>query len=82
MAGTVLNGVGVYDRELMGQNIAVGHYIVLLSIFYAKRIELTSIKLGYMCSTSTDEKEKNIYKFKAGFTNTVRIKNRHTVSLK
>jgi hypothetical protein len=79
---TAYYGVGVYDRELMAKNIAVGHYVVLYSIYHAKRIGLQSIKLGYMSNSSTDEKEKNIYKFKAGFSNTVRIKNRHFVSLK
>jgi hypothetical protein len=63
--------VGVYDRELMSKNVAVGHYNILSSIYHAKKIGLNSITIGFISSGSTDEKEKNIFKFKAGFTNTI-----------
>ncbi len=64
--------VGVYDRELMSQNIAVGHYNILCSIYQAKKIGLDILHLGFTGKAS-EEKEKNIFKFKAGFTNTLNV---------
>lgn len=64
-------GVGVYDRDLMFKNVAVGHYNMMASVFHAKKIGLNSMHLGYISSSTTDEKEKNIFKFKAGFSGTI-----------
>lgn len=66
-------GVGVYDRELMSKNIAVGHYNILYAIYHAKKIGLNSINLGFLSNVSNNEKEKNIFKFKAGFTNRINL---------
>ena len=75
-------GVGVYDRELMSKNVAVGHYNILLAIYHAKKIGLKSINLGFIMNDAEDEKEKNIFRFKSGFSNSLEVKNRYTVNLK
>ena len=62
-------GVGAYDRDLMKQNIPIGHFPLFSSIIYAKKLKKTSFDLGYIYSDSIDEKEKNIFNFKNGFSN-------------
>jgi lipid II:glycine glycyltransferase (peptidoglycan interpeptide bridge formation enzyme) len=61
-------GVGVYDRTLMARNIAIAHYNMLYSIYYAKKIGLLEFDLGSL-GNSENEKEINIFKFKSGFSN-------------
>jgi lipid II:glycine glycyltransferase (peptidoglycan interpeptide bridge formation enzyme) len=74
-------GVGVYDRKLMAENIAVGHSNILASIYHAKKIGLDTINLGYISSLCENEKEKNIYSFKSGFTSTISTNNRNSAML-
>ena len=64
-------GVGVYDRKLMDENIAVSHSNILSSIYHAKKIGLETINLGFIGAFSEENKEKNIFKFKSGFTPTI-----------
>ncbi len=78
---TAYYGLGVYDRELMTKNVAVGHYNILSAVYHAKNIGLKSISLGYINNVSTDEKEKNIFRFKTGFSNSMKVKNRYEVNL-
>jgi hypothetical protein len=62
-------GVGVYDRGLMAQNIAVAHYNMMYSVFHAKKIGLQYFDLGHYTAGIENEKEANIFHFKSGFTN-------------
>lgn len=62
-------GVGVYDRQLMANKVAVGHYNILKTIYECKSRGLSLLNLGSIAKKSEDEKEKNIFKFKSGFSN-------------
>ncbi|MEP6616488.1 MAG: hypothetical protein ABJA57_07910 [Ginsengibacter sp.] len=75
-------GVGVYDRELMKKNVAIGHYNVFASMLHAKKIGLETFQLGSIPKSSTDQKEVNIFRFKTGFSNTMKVLYRHTAKLK
>ena len=65
-------GVGVYNRELMSQNIAIGHYNILFSIYESKKRGLKTFNLGCISEISNDDKSKNIFKFKTGFANNIK----------
>ena len=73
--------MGVYDRELMAKNVAVAHFNILYSVYYAKQIGLKEFDLGFCLNDNTEIKESNIFKFKSGFTNTIRLKNRILINL-
>jgi len=62
-------GVGVYNRQLMAEKVAVGHYNILKAIYECKNKGLNLINLGSITKNSEDEKERNIFKFKSGFSN-------------
>jgi hypothetical protein len=74
-------GVGVYDRELMAQNVAVAHYNMMYSIFHAKKIGLRQFDLGHHNEGAGNEKEVNIFHFKSGFTNQIASHNKLTALL-
>jgi len=67
-------GVGVYDRSLMAQNKPISHFIILKSIFEAKRLGYNIFEFGDVTETD-DAKYNDISKFKRGFSNTINIKN-------
>ena len=74
-------GVGVYNRELMKKNIAIGHYNMFSAILQAKKIGLSLFQSGFLVSSNNDQKELNIFRFKIGFSNTMKVYNRHTAKL-
>jgi hypothetical protein len=72
-------GVGVYDRELMEQNLPIAHYNILTSINLAKDLGCSKFDLGFINDHSQNEKETNIFKFKSGFSNQIVFKNKFIV---
>mgnify|MGYP000881714766 CR=1 FL=1 len=67
-------GVGVYDRSLMAENKPISHFVILKSIFEAKRLGYNIFEFGDVTETD-DAKYNDISKFKRGFSNTLEIKN-------
>jgi hypothetical protein len=63
-------GVAVNDRQLMKQNIPVGHSILYSSILNAKNIGIKTFKLGVI-DNKHEDKITQINMYKKGFTNTV-----------
>jgi hypothetical protein len=60
--------VGVYDRKLMSQKLPVSHSVVFLAVEHAKEMDLKKFVLGSDFRINS-EKEKNIFRFKSGFSN-------------
>jgi hypothetical protein len=69
-------GVGVYNRELMAQNLPIAHYNILTSILTAKDFNCTIFDLGFINENNDSDKEINIFKFKSGFTNQLLSRNK------
>lgn len=61
-------GVGVYDRKLMAEKVAVAHYNLYYSICVAKKMGLKRFELGSLEFDSKIEKDLSIFRFKTGFT--------------
>jgi hypothetical protein len=72
-------GVGVYDRELMEQNLPIAHYNILTAINLAKSWGCIKFDLGFINNGNQNAKETNIFKFKAGFSNQLIFKNKFIV---
>ncbi len=71
-----LYGVGVYDRDLMYNKLALAHYPLLYSIYHAKKISLKRFNLGAISHKEMEVvKNLNIFKFKRGFATEVSINN-------
>ncbi len=69
-------GVAVYDREMMSQNISLGHGSIYKAIEYLKDLGAKSLNLGYWeTDTELTEKEQHIQNFKRGFTISLNVKN-------
>jgi len=61
-------GVCVNDRELMAQNLPIGHYGLFKSILLAKEKGFAKFNFGDV-SNNTDPKVNAIVKYKRGFSN-------------
>lgn len=61
-------GVCVNDRELMAQNLPIGHYGLFKSILLAKERGFSRFNFGDV-SNNTDPKVNAIVKYKRGFSN-------------
>jgi hypothetical protein len=79
---SVYYGVGVNDRILMEQNVPISHYVMYSAILEAKRKGLKEFIVGMIDKEEKNEKEISIFKYKAGFTNTIAAKNKFSVLLK
>lgn len=66
---SVLYGVGVYDRELMAQNLPLAHSSLFYAIKEAKNRELKELIMGDINHNNENQKEAQIAKFKKGFVN-------------
>lgn len=66
---TAYYGIAVNDRELMSQNIPVGHYLLYSSILDCKIKDIKYFELGFIENNS--ENNNTISLFKKGFTNTL-----------
>ena len=77
---SVYYGVAVNDRELMSQNLPIGHATLYSSMIYAKEKKLNYFILGNS-NESEDGKVKDINKYKKGFTNTINAKTKYLVNL-
>lgn len=73
-------GVCVNDRELMAQNLPIGHYGLYKSILIAKEKGLKKFNFGDV-SDNADPKINAIVKYKRGFNNKMYIRHYITVKL-
>jgi len=73
-------GVAVNDRELMSQNLPIGHAILYTSMIHAKTKKQEVFILG-TTNNNLDEKALDIMKYKRGFTNMLNTKTKHLVQL-
>lgn len=73
-------GVAVNDRDLMGHNVPVGHYLLFSSILSAKNLGIKTFKLGGI-NRNTDDKISNINNYKKGFSNTINTLVKLTIEL-
>ena len=67
-------GVCVNDRELMAQNLPIGHYGLYKSILIAKEKGLKKFNFGDV-TDNTDPKINAIVKYKRGFSNQLNSRN-------
>lgn len=74
-------GVGVNDRKLMEQNLAISHYVMFFGILEAKKRGLEKFIVGYVSNEEKSEKELSIFKYKSGFTNIISTRNIFTTLL-
>jgi hypothetical protein len=74
-------GVGVNNRKLMEQNLAISHYIMFYGILEAKKRGLEKFIVGYVSNEEKSEKELSIFKYKSGFTNIISTRNIFTTHL-
>lgn len=74
-------GVAVNNRELMAQNMPLGHVVLLESIIKAKNDGIEIFILGDV-TPADDEKNNAITKYKRGFTNTIRDRRSYAIDLK
>lgn len=65
---TCFYAVGVNDRELMAQKVAVGHFTIYRSIEIAKSLGLKRFIFGKVGPSFDSEKETAIGQFKKGFS--------------
>ncbi len=77
---TAYYGVAVNDRDLMSQNLPIGHYVLFKSILEAKKIGLSKFVLGNL-NFQNDDKANAILKFKKGFTNTITSKPKYLIDI-
>lgn len=78
---TCLYGVSVNDRQLMRENLPIGHYPIYLSILHAKEIGFLNFSFSIIASSNFNEKENDIAKFKRGFSGSIENKILYEVSL-
>lgn len=72
-------GVGVNDRSLMAEGVAVGHAVILKSILKAKVLGLSNYNLGMVAPFQSGTKDAEIAKFKSGFSSEIRLLSRFKV---
>jgi hypothetical protein len=73
-------GVAVNNRDLMAQNIPIGHYTLFNSILQAKSLGIKKFILGNI-NLSDDEKINAIIRYKKGFSNTVKTNIKFVVNI-
>lgn len=73
-------GVAVNDRDLMAQNLPIGHAVLFESILEAKRKGLKRFNLGNVSQTS-DNKINAITKYKRGFSSVIETKIVYNINL-
>jgi hypothetical protein len=79
---SVYYGVGVNDRMLMEQNVPISHQVMFYAILEAKKKGMKEFIVGMVNNEEKSEKEISIFKYKAGFTNTIAAKNKFSILLK
>jgi hypothetical protein len=77
---TAYYSVGVYNRELMAEDLGLAHYNLMCAIYHAKSIGLQEFCFGYLSQKNTDDKESKIFHFKSGFSKLMRTKNSFTAN--
>ena len=70
-------GVCVNDRDLMAQNLPIGHYGLYKSILIAKEKGLKKFNFGDVTDNS-DPKVNAIVKYKRGFNNKLHTRNHYS----
>ena len=73
-------GVAVNDRELMAENLPIGHSILFQSIILAKKKGLNKFIVGDY-NFVEDEKINAITKYKKGFVNSMSLKPKYLIEL-
>jgi len=73
-------GVAVNDRELMAENLPIGHSILFKSIILAKKKGLNKFIVGDY-NFVEDEKINAITKYKKGFVNSMSLKPKYLIEL-
>lgn len=68
-------GVGINDRELMAENVPIGHYPILQAMLHAKALGKKVFDFGKLGPAYADDKEKTIATFKKGFCQQLEFKN-------
>lgn len=74
-------GVGVNDRNLMFEKKPISHFIMMKAIILAKEYGCDEFIVGDLGDNEKDEKLNNIFNFKRGFSNEIRLKNIITVEI-
>jgi hypothetical protein len=76
-------GVGVMNRELMKENIPLGHWPIIVALKKLEQLKVPTFVLSYTNkSRPLSDKDESIHKFKTGFTKTKRYKLILELSLK
>jgi len=76
---TAYYGIGVYDRELMAEDLPLSHYTLYFSILHAQKLGLLYFNMGNL-DPGESAKSRSIALFKKGFTTFVQSRISYTVS--
>ncbi len=74
-------GVGVNDRQLMENKLAISHYPLLKAIYHGRELGLKYFNMNQIDKNGIDDKVNNIAKFKQGFSNIIVSKTEYLLDL-